>query len=305
VLAADVDRALTDERTLLITWLNRGTLHLVRSEDYPWLSVLTAPGLMTANARRLAQEGISPSAAERGVRIIVRALGADGPLSRGQLRGRVAKGGVRAEGQALIHLLKLASLRGLIVRGPMAGRDQRYVLVRDWLGEARPVDREPALAELARRYLRGHAPADERDLAKWSGLPLRDVRSGLRAVAGEILERPDGLLELAGRPEPAPPPAPTLLGAFDPVLFGWHSRDWVAGAHQREIAVGGIFRPFALVRGRVAATWEMSGAEMSLKPLLRVSAAERRALAADAQDVARRLQGWLPAARAQRPRAQA
>ena len=33
--AADVDRALSEERSLLITWLNRGTLHLVRSEDYP------------------------------------------------------------------------------------------------------------------------------------------------------------------------------------------------------------------------------------------------------------------------------
>ena len=31
--AADVDRALTDDRSLVITWLNRGTLHLVRSED--------------------------------------------------------------------------------------------------------------------------------------------------------------------------------------------------------------------------------------------------------------------------------
>ncbi|MDX6601518.1 MAG: hypothetical protein QOF13_720, partial [Solirubrobacterales bacterium] len=28
--ASDVDRALSEERSLLITWLNRGTLHLVR-----------------------------------------------------------------------------------------------------------------------------------------------------------------------------------------------------------------------------------------------------------------------------------
>lgn len=33
--AADVDRALTEERSLVITWLNRGTLHLVASDDYP------------------------------------------------------------------------------------------------------------------------------------------------------------------------------------------------------------------------------------------------------------------------------
>src|ERR1700743_1780346 len=39
--ARDVDRALTDERSLLITWLNRGTLHLICSEDYSWLHALT------------------------------------------------------------------------------------------------------------------------------------------------------------------------------------------------------------------------------------------------------------------------
>jgi winged helix DNA-binding protein len=59
--AADVDRALTEDRSLLITWLNRGTLHLVRSEDYPWLHVLTTPPLRSANARRLIQEGVDPT----------------------------------------------------------------------------------------------------------------------------------------------------------------------------------------------------------------------------------------------------
>ncbi|HEY5142084.1 MAG TPA: crosslink repair DNA glycosylase YcaQ family protein, partial [Solirubrobacteraceae bacterium] len=70
--AADVDRALTDERSLLITWLNRGTLHLIRSEDYGWLHAVTTPPLARGNARRLGQEGVSPAAAERGVRTIKR-----------------------------------------------------------------------------------------------------------------------------------------------------------------------------------------------------------------------------------------
>ena len=41
--AADVDKALTTDRSLLITWLNRGTLHLVAAEDYWWLQLLTTP----------------------------------------------------------------------------------------------------------------------------------------------------------------------------------------------------------------------------------------------------------------------
>jgi len=43
--AVEVDAALSEQRSLLITWLNRGTLHLVASEDYWWLHALTAPTL--------------------------------------------------------------------------------------------------------------------------------------------------------------------------------------------------------------------------------------------------------------------
>src|SRR6478609_6228048 len=53
----DVDRALTEDRSLVISWLNRGTLHLVRREDYGWLHALTTPQLLAGNTRRLAQEG--------------------------------------------------------------------------------------------------------------------------------------------------------------------------------------------------------------------------------------------------------
>lgn len=285
--AADVDSALSEQRTLVITWLNRGTLHLVRSEDYPWLQVLTAPRTLTANARRLAQEGVSPADAERALRAIERALAEEGPLTRQQLRALIAAAGVRTEGQAMVHLLVLASLRGLIVRGPLLAGQHAFALVRDWLGEAGPVDRERALAELARRYLLGHAPADERDLAKWSGLPLRDVRAGLSAIASRLQQRRDGLLDLAGRGRPAALPPPRLLGAFDPVLLGWCSREAILGAHQEVITVNGLFRPFALVRGRATATWSMPAGKVLLEPFDRLSREDTAALAADAEDVVR------------------
>jgi hypothetical protein len=293
--AADVDRALSDDRSLLITWLNRGTLHMVGSEDYPWLHALTAPPLFTSAARRLSQEGVTPAAIERGVAAIERALSEEGPLDRAQLRERIAASGVRTEGGALIELLFLASVRGLIVRGPMVEGQHAYVLVRDWLGEPAAVDRDRALAELARRYLAGHAPADDRDLARWTGLPLRDARAGLRAIASQLHQRPDGLLELSatGSTRAEPParlPRPRLLGAFDPVLLGWCSRAALLDAnHHRIVTVNGIFRPFALVRGRAVATWTIAAGEVVLKPFAALSQAHERALRADARDVLRYL----------------
>ena len=284
---ADVDRALTEDRSILITWLNRGTLHLVRREDYSWLHALTTPPLFTASARRLAQEGVSPDAADRGVAAIERSLAHDGPLTRAQLQQSVAAAGVRTEGQALLHLIWAACLRGLAVRGPMVDGHHAYALVRDWLGESAPVDREAALAELARRYLAGHGPARDRDLAKWAGLPLRDARAGLEAIARELDQRADGLVDLARRPPAADLPPPRLLGAFDPVLLGWTSREPLLGGHEPAITIGGMFLPFALVRGKAVATWGMPGGEVVLQPFGRLSRADAAALEEDAADVAR------------------
>ncbi len=288
--ATDVDRALND-RTLLITWLNRGTLHLVRSEDYPWLRALTAPRLMTSSARRLAQEGLTPDLTARGLRTIERSLTEEGPLTSIQLRERVAAVGLRTEGQALLHLLFAASLRGIAVRGPMVGREHAYVLVREWLPAQRPIDREHALAELARRYLAGHGPAGDRDLAKWAGLALRDARAGLAAIGDELVQREDGLVDLARRPRAAELPPPRLLGAFDPVLHGWVSRAPMLADKAPIITLNGVFRPFALVRGRAVAVWSLRAGEVVLKPFGRLARADAAALGVDALAVGVYLRG--------------
>lgn len=287
VSAADVDAALT-RRSLVVTWLNRGTLHLVGAEDYWWLHPLTNPQLRAGNARRLAQEGVPPDDAERGVAALHAALAADGPLTRTQLRDRVAAAGVRTEGQALVHLLLLASIRGLIVRGPVAGRDQAFVLTRDWLGTPPPApDRDAALGELARRYLAGHAPAGDADLAKWAGIGLRDARLGLARASA--VQRADGLAELPSGPgrDAAVLPPPRLLGAFDPLLLGWASRDPIIGPHRHIVTDNGLFRPFALVGGRAVATWTITGGRVVLAPFAELDAAARAALDVEAADVIR------------------
>ena len=169
----------------------------------------------------------------------------------------------------------------------MIGREHAYVLLRDWLPAPRSFTREQALAELARRYLAGHGPATDRDLARWAGLPLRDARAGLQAIAAELVNHPGGLVDLRGRPRAARLPAPRLLGAFEPVLMGWSSRADVLGDVEGAIVSGGIFRGFALAGGRAVAVWRFAGQKILIEPLQTLSGEWQRALDDDAAAVRR------------------
>src|SRR5437868_2792273 len=146
------------------------------------------------------------------------------------------------------------------------------------------MSREAALGELARRYLAGHAPAADRDLAQWAGMGLRDARLGL-ARCGAV-QRADGLAELPVNPGPAAAelPPPLLLGAFDPLLLGWASRDPIVGPHRQIVTVNGVFRAFALAGGRAVATWNITRGQVELAPFAPLDTQTREALQADAAD---------------------
>ncbi len=293
--AVDVDDGLTERRSMVISWLNRGTLHLVRAEDYWWLHPLTTPQITVANGRRLRQEGVSEVEARRGVDAVVEALQTGGPQTRAELRRHLDSARIPTAGQALVHIRVAASLCGEIVRGPVVGAEHAFVAVADWLGDPpEPMERSDALARLALRYLAGHGPAGPSDLAKWAGLTLGDACLAFAGARVDLAERGDGLFELADRPRTARLPKPRLLGPFDPLLLGWASRRLFVGDHKL-VTVNGIFRACALVGGRVVATWKLDatirnvGPVLSVKPLEALKAGTVSALRTDAADVFRYL----------------
>jgi len=287
--ASDVDAALSEDRSLVVAWLMRGTLHLVASEDHRWLHALTGEQSAATIRRRLGQLGVGERDAERAVGVIERALAEEGPLPRRALAERLGAAGLPSEGQAVPHLLGLAAGRGLVVLGPVAGREHAFVLARDWLGPAdRPPERDGALAELARRYLRGHGPATATDLATWSGLGLRDARAGLAAIERELAVDGD-LVDLARRSEPPARVPPRLLGAFDPYLLGWEDRSFaVDPAHARRVHPGGgMVRATATAAGRAVGSWTMPGGRVVLEPFGALGRTVEDALRREARSVER------------------
>ena len=116
----------------------------------------------------------------------------------------------------------------------------------------------------------------------------RSVAEGLAAIASELHQRADGLLERSPRRR-SPKLPPRLLGAFDPILHGWSSRELILGDHVGVVTVNGIFRPIALVGGRAVATWGLRAGRVTLAPFDELRVPDAAALAADAEAVVRYL----------------
>ncbi|HEX2128536.1 MAG TPA: winged helix DNA-binding domain-containing protein [Solirubrobacterales bacterium] len=294
--AADVDRARTEERSLLRAWVMRKTVHLIPSEDAGWMVPLFADLIVPWSRRRLVHFGFPAEDRERGLQLMRRAVERDGPLTRPELVERLVSAGLPADTQAKHHLWTLATLEGGLCLGPDRGGLTCLVTVRDWLGETRPLPRDEALAELARRYMRAYAPATDRDLARWAGLPLRDARAGVQAIARELTEiRVGGETLLRPRKASRPPTRrfARLLGAFDNYNLAYESRDfYLPAAHAKQVIPGGgIIRPAIVLDGQIVGTWSSrrSGRRLTveLEPFADFDPEAGELVAAEVEDLGR------------------
>jgi hypothetical protein len=290
--ATEVDRARTDERSLLRAWCMRKTVHLIAREDAGWLLPLFAPIIVRWSRRRLAQFGLDARGQERALAVLHDAVGRDGPLTRPELGERLERAGFDAANELKVHLWLLATLDGELCLGPDCGGHTCLVRTEDWIGVSEPHPRDESLAELARRYLRGYGPADERDLARWAGLPLRDARAGFERIGGEL--EPAGALFTLGRASRRPRgPVVRLLGAFDNYNLGYVDRGFaLAREHERQVVPGGgIVRPAIVVDGHLVGTWSSrrSGERLavSIEPFGALEPEIGAAIAAEVDDVGR------------------
>ncbi len=281
---ADIIQAREIERSFLLSWTFRGTLHLVAAEDIGWQLALAGERAIRGSGRRYQQLGLTEEAREKGLVEIADILGREGALSRAQLAQRLGERGIPVAGQAIHHLVRFAALRGLICLGPEIEGDLNYVLLADWLPADPSVSSstvEP-LPELARRYLAAYAPATAEDLARWSGLSASQAKAALATIAGQCaqVETPDGAAwmlreQLEQLSSAAQEPTVRLLPRYDNYLLGYESRAFmVAEAHAKQVHPGGgLIRACVIIDGEALASWKLEKRRNGLR--IRVTPYER------------------------------
>jgi len=164
----DVRDALWKRKTLVKTWLMRGTLHLVPSKDLPiFTAAMSAYGLRNTNAWLNGCKSPKPSSPTSSTRSAIPSTNRHHP------RRLIAKvGNSRSERvQAAMKsgwggVLKPVARQGLLCFGPSRGQSVTFVgPAKCWA--AAPSRPRRALAEVARRYLRAYGPATRGDFTRW------------------------------------------------------------------------------------------------------------------------------------------
>ena len=311
--AADVDRALYDQRSLVKQLAMRRTLFTFPRDLLPAAWSSASARVANTERARMAKDVVKAGLAVDGndwldrARTEVLKLLTDRPegLSAVEIRQAVPMIDVKVEGSAgeiwsaprvLTHLGATAD----IMRGTNTARfpvsRPLWTLTRHWLDDA-PVDLESAdgYREIVRRWLYTFGPGTEDDIVWWLGSTKTVVRAALAeldAVAVSLDGGDTGWLlpdDVATVPDPGPWVA--LLPVLDPTIMGWKNRDFYLGPHRNQLFdTRGNAGTTAWVDGRVVGFWiQDETGVVHVRLLETVSASARRSLDAEAA----RLTEWL------------
>jgi len=270
--------------------LMRGTIHLVSARDCAMLRPLTQPVLDRALKGLFGKR--LPDVDTAAIAAAGRALVEEQPRTFSELGGLLAERWPEHQPGALANTVR--ALVPLVQVPPRAvwGRagQSLHTSAESWLG--RPLDPQPSLTGLVRRYLAAFGPATVADIQAWSGLTR--LREPVTQLGGELRTFRDTggreLFDLPAAPRPDPDtPAPVCLAAeFDNLVLSHADRARILSeqARARMFTRNGIFPGTVLLDGFVAGMWRITRAREGVTLVVemfhdRVSARDRDAIEAE------------------------
>jgi hypothetical protein len=244
------------------------------------------------SARYSQQLGLDDRTFARSKELFTRALEGGKQLRRDAMYRLLEAARISTAGGRGLHILCCLALEGVICFGSREGKQYTFALLDEWALAARTMERDEALAELARRYFTSHGPAKLQDFIWWSGLRTADARAGLEMAKPHLVQ---DVIEgqtywMASSMPAAKDPSSTayLLPAFDEYTVAYKDRSAVLDPLYTKLvnSGNGIFFPMIVIDGQVVGTWKRTlkkdAVIITSSPFAKLSKAETRSFAAAA-----------------------
>lgn len=283
----DVQKAISD-KLIVRTWPMRGTLHFVAAADARWMLAYLTPRVLTRSRGRFKQLELDEAAFQRCATLASKALEGGNRLTRDEIYRIFDAGGVATTGQRGIHILSWLAQKGILCFGPRQGKEQTFVLLEEWVPPAAVPPRDEAIAELARRYFTSHGPATLQDFAWWSGLLKSEALLARETIRQELVsEEYEGREYWASSSISSTGASAQLLPVYDEYAVAYRDRSAALDPAYAGKTGNGIFRPIAVVDGRIVGTWRRTlkrdSAVVEIRFLRKLAGKEREAVLESAE----------------------
>lgn len=186
-----VERALHQSKTLVKTWMMRGTIHYLDPED---LAVWASASATRRAWNKLYWQKyfkITEKDVHKAIEIIPKAL--DGRcLTREEIADEVHRLTNNAAVDKLMRegwgsILKIVAAEGLLCFGPPRGRNVTFVRPDQWLkSSGNAPDSDTAMEMVCERYLASHGPATREEFARWWGFTPPDATKVLDRLGDKV-----------------------------------------------------------------------------------------------------------------------
>ena len=296
--------ALWQDKTLVKTWAQRGTLHLLRADEFPLYVGALSNRRFDEDKPWLKYHGLVASDVPALVDAVARALD-DRQLTREELGREVVRllgdskfGELLSSGWGAV--LKPVAFQGQLCFGPSDGNRVTFVRPDQWIGPFERPDPVASLQEIARRFLTAYGPARVEEFARWWGVAPKAVRGVLRSEHGFHEVEVDGKKawtvwdDEGGTPDDGP--VVRLLPLFDPYTVAVRRNgDRPLDGPEKDLVYrkAGWISPVLLVDGELAGIWDhfetKTGVSVDIRPFQRLARAVLELAALEAESLGQHL----------------
>lgn len=265
----DVNEALR-RGEIVRTHVMRPTWHWVAGNDLRWMLKLSASRIRKAVDQWTKGCGIDITESEytRCNDLFGKLLTGGVCLTKEELANAFEHAGILADDNRLRRYLLRAEVEGLICSGEDRNGKPSYTLLEEHLAPVPDLSREEALAELACRYFRSHAPATLKDFIWWSGLTATDAKKAIASAGNQLIKEcykeQEFWLHVSCR-DTRHKPVVHLLPPYDEYLVGYKDRQTVMDPVHFPKAFNnwGIFYPVIFWNGRIIGNWSRTAKQTS------------------------------------------
>ena len=259
-----------DSGRIIRLHLLRCTWQLIAAEDHEWMLGLCAPKAVQVLKGWMHSSGIDipESEVDRVRAVILPAAAGRMDMTSEDFAQALEAEGICLDRHRLSYHLRIAELDGLLCSGNLHPRKATYALVSEKIGPQPVLDRDEALARLARKYFQSHSPATFEDFVWWSGLGAADCRKAMAMLGDEIRRetwhgRDFHVLESC-RTRGFRKGGVLLLSPYDEYLIAYKSRDVSLASEHAHLAHNnsGIFYPVVVSDGVVNGNWKPSAKQL-------------------------------------------